>query len=702
MNDTTKQEANVTRQEQTKRSCSSVGGRRRGAAVCAFLLGASLQAGTAWADAVIFGDVEGGKFGNRIALTGDYDGDGVPDLGIGVPDQLVAGLPLVGRARVFSTGTRNELRTLAGETQGDRFGNSIAGLPDVDGDGVPDLLVGATRFTVTIPRPDKPTPRILQQLGRFYVVSGASSAFIANLTGIGEFDRLGKDVLALGDVDADGIDDFAVSSQHFSETVADALGGVVVYSGASTAGGILAARYIVGGTDKNAEFGGTLARLDDWDGDGIDDFAVGARLQDVPKNNNVLKDAGAVFVFSGAAGAPLGQVEGTSASANLGAALGTVGDLDGDGHDELLAGAPGTDLPNHGNIGRVVVFSSRDLSVLRAIDLPVARRGFRFGTCLAGLPDVDGDGVPDFAAGAPGAFSEDGAVLVLSGATGEQIRRVLGHRGSRLGQTCLALPPNAPGSMALGAPGEKSGGIGDAGAVFLCGQDSDGDGAYDCLDNCPGFANPGQLDADHDAVGDDCDTCVDPDGDGFAEIASVGQTCQVDRCPGLYNLDHTDSDGDGFADACDNCIPIYNPAQTPKEVCRAMQGELRLGRKPTPRNTFSVTLTGGVFETSMLDQAAASAWSFSILDEGGAVLFYRDLPAGSVRRAGPYQVILRLPAGRANGIDKLTLVLKSRGVAKLTVRGRGALPATGIPRARIDFGDHHLAVTGKARAKAKR
>jgi hypothetical protein len=80
--------------------------------------------------------------------------------------------------------------------------------------------------------------------------------------------------------------------------------------------------------------------------------------------------------------------------------------------------------------------------------------------------------------------------------------------------------------------------------------DSDGDGVADCVDNCPAFANPLQLDTDEDGVGDGCDNCAGPnpdqldsDGDGFAD--------GCDNCPGVPNVNQADFDLDGIGDVCD-------------------------------------------------------------------------------------------------------------------------------------------------------
>jgi hypothetical protein len=78
-------------------------------------------------------------------------------------------------------------------------------------------------------------------------------------------------------------------------------------------------------------------------------------------------------------------------------------------------------------------------------------------------------------------------------------------------------------------------------------SDQDGDGAGDCLDNCPALGNPEQSDCDSDGSGDACDPdASDTDGDQIADAC--------DNCPALPNSSQADLDGDGFGDACDACV----------------------------------------------------------------------------------------------------------------------------------------------------
>lgn len=97
--------------------------------------------------------------------------------------------------------------------------------------------------------------------------------------------------------------------------------------------------------------------------------------------------------------------------------------------------------------------------------------------------------------------------------------------------------------------------------IYGGGEDSDGDGIGDELDNCPTVFNPEQEDTDIDGVGDSCDVCTDTDGDGYGNPGFPANTCPEDNCPHSYNPSQDDGDGDGTGDSCDNCVAIYNPDQ---------------------------------------------------------------------------------------------------------------------------------------------
>lgn len=110
----------------------------------------------------------------------------------------------------------------------------------------------------------------------------------------------------------------------------------------------------------------------------------------------------------------------------------------------------------------------------------------------------------------------------------------------------------------------NSDGISDA-------ADTDLDGVFQNVDNCPTTANPNQADSDGDGVGDACDNCpnvananqLDSDGDGVGDACDGCASNPAKTSPGQCgcNTPDTDSDGDGIADCVDNCPNVANPNQ---------------------------------------------------------------------------------------------------------------------------------------------
>jgi hypothetical protein len=249
------------------------------------------------ANRVIHGIAAGDWFGNAIARIGDVNKDGVDDLLVGAY-RNAPGPPEsfrnAGAAYVFlgvpKEGVKQDRASKAdglfkGAARWDNFGTSLAGAGDVNGDGVPDVIIGADEN-------DQP--------GK--INAGAAYVFHGSPRGIGGLvdsliygdkggDYLGTAVAGGADVDKDGFADVALGARESSAGV-DKGGAVYVLHGSKEGipdGPVSAARTVLRGTQTGSHFGAELAMLD-VNGDGFADVVVGAPQQD---------KSGAVFVFYG-------------------------------------------------------------------------------------------------------------------------------------------------------------------------------------------------------------------------------------------------------------------------------------------------------------------------------------------------------------------------------------------------------------------
>ncbi|MCB9881201.1 MAG: FG-GAP repeat protein [Planctomycetes bacterium] len=272
------------------------------------------------------GDVIGDRFGLSIACAGDVDADGRDDVMVGAPGVFIG--TRAGYVRIFSGMTGLPIRTLQGtNTLGDRFGFAIASAGDVDADGVNDQIVGSIG--------DAPNGAAS---GRAYVFSGATGATIWVFAGSATKNELGHGVAGLGDVNGDGHADVCASAFYGS-----GMGYARVYSGID--GSQL---YQITGNVSGDGIGHSAGSVD-VNGDGLLDLVLGYSGDDV----GVLTNAGSVRVFDGPTGTPLGAYYGSSADGRLGYAVSGAGDVNGDGFGDFLAGTLVAGQPGYARIHSV-------------------------------------------------------------------------------------------------------------------------------------------------------------------------------------------------------------------------------------------------------------------------------------------------------------------------------------------------------------
>ena len=363
-------------------------------------------------------DAAGGEVAGTRAQGPNWDPLILPDaLLVGVPEAsalLRFTLADLQSSAVLETLSADD--TLAGEETTDRFGAALARVPDVDGDGIDELLVGA---------PGRDAAELAVDDGSAYLFSGLGAAdgvmpevedALLRLSGSTNGGRYGSAVAGCADTDGDGLGDWAVAAP-WDDTGA-VLGGRVFLGlssqlpaprpqlpaeavSASWWSETLGARA---GADLSCDF--DLLGPDGGGPAGLADLVVGAPFED----DTDLEAAGAVFIVPGEVvgdtlpGAPLDEaaalvLRGTTAESWLGWAVAT-GDLSGDGYAEVVAGAPGA----RSAAGQVLIWDGADLAVG---DAERPRYRVLGDDTLDGLgrevaiADVDGDGLGDLLIGAP-------------------------------------------------------------------------------------------------------------------------------------------------------------------------------------------------------------------------------------------------------------------------------------------------------------
>ncbi|MFO1349668.1 MAG: integrin alpha [Gammaproteobacteria bacterium] len=325
--------------------------------------------------------------GRAVAGLGDVNGDGLADFLIGAPGVSNGNNPYAGAAFVVfgRTGTvgggvlqlsalngSNGFR-LSGINSSDFTGYAVSGLGDVNGDGLADLLVGA-------PTPPPPNSRP----GMAFVVFGRRTAFPGGvlqlsalngtngfrLDGEGADDRAGFAVGGLGDVNGDGLADILVGALRADPNGGAGAAYVVFGRRAAISGGVLPLSTLNGtngfrlnGAAANDRAGISVSGLGDVNGDGVDDLVVGAHRADangadsgtayVVFGRNGL-GAGGVLQLSALAGANGFRLKGASAYDFAGYTVSGLGDVNGDGMDDLLVGAPGRINRNYAGSAYVV------------------------------------------------------------------------------------------------------------------------------------------------------------------------------------------------------------------------------------------------------------------------------------------------------------------------------------------------------------
>jgi FG-GAP repeat len=440
--------------------------------------------------------------GTSVSGAGDVNGDGRADVLVGATGTNHNGSDSGSAYLVFgkSSNTTVDLAALGndgfridGVGPTDRVGTSVSGAGDVNGDGRPDLLVGARQAH-------------LSDEGAAYVVFGKSSTTPVDLGALGDggfriegFDAngfVGSAVAGPGDVNGDGRPDLLVGAPGAHGDADSLVSGAafVVFGKASSTAvdlGALGADdgFKIGGVSFGDGTGGAVSGARDVNGDGLMDVLVGADQAD-PGGHDLAGSAYVVFgkttptpVDLDALGSGGFRIDGSSALQRVGASVSDAGDVNGDGRADVVVGARSSDSNGRSDSGSAyVVFGKTstttvDLATLGSAGIRIdgASAGDHAGTDVSGPTDVNGDRRPDVLVGAPGADplgrSEAGSAYVVLGfgvprlAYGPAVQATVGRALQRqaptqfehTGTPVFGASPPLPAGLSFDAGGAVTG-----------------------------------------------------------------------------------------------------------------------------------------------------------------------------------------------------------------------------------------------------
>lgn len=261
---------------------------------------------------------DGDFFGAAVAGAGDVNRDGYADVLVGAPLNDGGGRDS-GRAYVFSGRTYKLIRKLDAGDEGDLFGSATDWAPDLDGDGRPELIVGAQDAGPTIG-------------GKAYVFSGRNGRPLFTIAPPASAVQFGSFFVAgVGDVNGDGTGD-VYAADYADGSLGPGTGRAAVHSGADGS-------ELRSWTGSAAGEGlGPGREAGDVDGDGLVDLAIGSYT-----SSDGAPQAGKVEIVSGADGSLIRRITSTTAFENLGFDAVGVGDLNDDGVPDLLISAASGD-----------------------------------------------------------------------------------------------------------------------------------------------------------------------------------------------------------------------------------------------------------------------------------------------------------------------------------------------------------------------
>jgi hypothetical protein len=330
----------------------------------------------------------GGQLGASLSTVADLNGDGVADVVAGVPHHVGdpdSDEPTInaGQAFVFSGKDGSVLFTLADPTaeEDGKMATSVAGLGDVDADGVADILVGA-------PGKDIGGEDGVVNVGLAYIFSGKTGQVIRTLNhpdegGAEAGAAFGTAVANAGDIDGDGVSDALIG--------APGEGQAFVFSGKT---GALIFSIVSPFAETVHSFGAAVAGGKDFNRDRKPDLVIGSPAREGFQ--------GAAYIFNGSNGSLQRTLLPATRQpfALFGASLCVSDDLTGDHRPDVAVGAPGQNVSGHLQAGAITVFDGRRGKVFQTLTSAAPQTGGAFGASVA-VADFDSNRVDTIVAGTP-------------------------------------------------------------------------------------------------------------------------------------------------------------------------------------------------------------------------------------------------------------------------------------------------------------
>ena len=441
----------------------------------------------------IDGLADGDLLGINSDGIGDFNGDGLDDVLVSAEEaQQGRGSTYVifGRRNGFPDGVSldqldgsNGFRLDGAPYEG--FNHRARGAGDVNGDGRDDLIIGLSssngfdgRACIVYGQPTMDAIATIDTLP-----SGQATC----MDGAQLYENVGKSVAALGDFNGDGLDDVAIGTVHGDFAGTDSGSVYLIYGRAPNLGRRIALEALDGvqgfridGAGADDRFGISVGS-GDVNGDGLADLIAGAERAGTPGAMQ-----GAAYVLFGS-----GRLQQTPMSAAmldgsrgfairtgmayefLGRAVGSA-DLNHDGYDDVLVGG----LQNrayvvHGSAAFPARFELDTLTGSNGFRIEGARTGDRAGESIAGVGDVNGDGIDDIGLGAQYADAH--------GADSGQVHVVFGRTAPRAATLPLATWADGDGFTLVGTGAEDY-----CGLNIGRGGDLNRDGIADLLLSCHG------------------------------------------------------------------------------------------------------------------------------------------------------------------------------------------------------------------------